>query len=176
MNLATKYLLMVAGLAGALWLSYTHGCNVRDAFWEAKWNKEAKTLSDKNVELLTQLREKDQLLQKQNDEVISNAEKQIGMANSAANAAELGAIGMRKQARELAAKLAACNNSPKAPISSSATPPSGMVLAELFERADKRAGELAAAYDRARAAGLACEASYDALERSIRVEPQQGIK
>lgn len=32
-----------------------------------------------------------------------------------------------------------------------------MVLSELFQRADKRAGELAAAYDQARIAGLACE-------------------
>ncbi|MVW87871.1 DUF2514 domain-containing protein [Pseudomonas sp. PB101] len=38
-----------------------------------------------------------------------------------------------------------------------------MVLSDLFQRTDKRAGELAAAYDRARLAGLACERSYDAL-------------
>ena len=38
-----------------------------------------------------------------------------------------------------------------------------MVLSELFQRADKRAGELAAAYDRARIAGLACERSYQSM-------------
>jgi len=38
-----------------------------------------------------------------------------------------------------------------------------MVLSDLFQRADKRAGELAAAYDRARVAGLACERSYDGI-------------
>ena len=38
-----------------------------------------------------------------------------------------------------------------------------MVLSDLFARADARAGELAKAYDRARIAGLACEASYNAL-------------
>lgn len=37
------------------------------------------------------------------------------------------------------------------------------VLADLFESADRRAGELAAALDRSRVAGLACEASYAAL-------------
>ncbi|WP_264083798.1 DUF2514 domain-containing protein [Pseudomonas khavaziana] len=36
-----------------------------------------------------------------------------------------------------------------------------MVLSDLFQRADKGAGELTAAYDRARRAGLACERSYD---------------
>ncbi|WP_413776642.1 DUF2514 family protein [Pseudomonas sp. B21-054] len=38
-----------------------------------------------------------------------------------------------------------------------------MVLSDLLRRADKRAGELAVAYDRARIAGLACERSYDAI-------------
>ena len=37
------------------------------------------------------------------------------------------------------------------------------VLADLFESADRRAGELAAALDRSRIAGLACEASYESL-------------
>ncbi|QXI40927.1 DUF2514 domain-containing protein [Pseudomonas xantholysinigenes] len=38
-----------------------------------------------------------------------------------------------------------------------------MVLSELLSQADARAGELAAAFDRARVAGLACESSYDHL-------------
>ena len=41
-----------------------------------------------------------------------------------------------------------------------------MVLSDLLQRADKRAGELAAAYDRARIAGLTCEASYNSLSVS----------
>ncbi len=38
-----------------------------------------------------------------------------------------------------------------------------MVLSGLLARADARAGELTKAYDRARIAGLACEAAYTAL-------------
>lgn len=38
-----------------------------------------------------------------------------------------------------------------------------VVLLDLLARADARAGELAKAYDRARIAGLSCEASYNAL-------------
>ncbi len=37
------------------------------------------------------------------------------------------------------------------------------LLAQLFSRADDRAGELAAIADRARVAGLACERAYEAL-------------
>ncbi|MCL8302817.1 DUF2514 family protein, partial [Pseudomonas mosselii] len=38
-----------------------------------------------------------------------------------------------------------------------------MMPSYVLARADARAGELAAAYYRARVAGLACEASYNAL-------------
>jgi hypothetical protein len=38
-----------------------------------------------------------------------------------------------------------------------------MVLSELRDRADARAGELAKAYDQARIAGQVCERSYNAL-------------
>lgn len=40
------------------------------------------------------------------------------------------------------------------------------LLAELFRRADERAGELAAIADEARIRGLACEASYDLVNSS----------
>lgn len=40
------------------------------------------------------------------------------------------------------------------------------VLADLFESADRRAGELAAALDRSRVAGLACEAAYGSIRAS----------
>jgi len=40
-----------------------------------------------------------------------------------------------------------------------------MVLSDLFQRTDKRAGELAAAYDRSCIAGLACEVAYTALSK-----------
>ena len=40
------------------------------------------------------------------------------------------------------------------------------LLAELFRRADERAGELAAVADEARVRGLACEATYDVTNRA----------
>lgn len=39
------------------------------------------------------------------------------------------------------------------------------LLADLFERADLRAGELAEALDRSRVAGKACEAAYESVRR-----------
>ena len=46
----------------------------------------------------------------------------------------------------------------------------GILLAELFSRADKRAGELAEYADRARIAGQACERQYDSLNKSVITE------
>lgn len=61
----------------------------------------------------------------------------------------------------------ACGDPRAAKRSASATR-AAMVLSELFQRADKRAGELAAAYDRARIAGLACERSYEVVRFSTK--------
>lgn len=57
-----------------------------------------------------------------------------------------------------------------APGSASAAGP-GLVLADLFGRADDRAGELAAAFDAAHAAGVACERAYDTLTRTQEITP-----
>lgn len=71
--------------------------------------------------------------------------------------------------RELLARLTAFVNASRrpgdsAPIGGSeATRDPIVVLADVFSRADARAGELAATLDAARVAGQACERSYDAL-------------
>ncbi|MGU3345815.1 DUF2514 domain-containing protein [Pseudomonas monsensis] len=61
--------------------------------------------------------------------------------------------------------VAACSDPGTAQRGASATR-AAMVLSDLLQRADKRAGELAVAYDRARIAGLTCERSYDGV-RSV---------
>ena len=45
------------------------------------------------------------------------------------------------------------------------------LLAELFRRADQRAGELAEVADEARIRGLACEAAYDAVQTQTPAPP-----
>lgn len=68
---------------------------------------------------------------------------------------------VRAEARAAAARAAAADPSPADGGAPAAGP--GLVLADLFGGADEAAGELAAALDAARTAGLACERSYDAL-------------
>lgn len=73
-----------------------------------------------------------------------------------------------RRLRDHAARLAAQCARPAAvhPAATVASPPAagpGLVLADLRDRADQVAGELAAAVDRSRIAGLACERAYDSL-------------
>jgi len=76
--------------------------------------------------------------------------------------ADLDAAGRDLRVR-LAAAVAAARAAP-AGGGEAAGDPIG-VLADVFQRADDRAAVLAAYADSARAAGLACERSYEALKR-----------
>ena len=90
----------------------------------------------------------------------SDAREQNKAATVDAGAADAAGERLHVEAGKLAAT--ACVDPGTAQRGASATR-AAMVLSELFQRADKRAGELAAAYDRARIAGLACERSYQSL-------------
>lgn len=99
----------------------------------------------------------------QQTEVANAAKKDADVARADARAADDVAGRLRKRVTEL---LAAGR------LSGSATTPGGgapavgdtdALLAELFRRADERAGSLAADLDASRIAGLACERSYEAL-------------
>ncbi len=57
------------------------------------------------------------------------------------------------------------SNNPVSVVGSTATANTKLLLANLFSRADERAGELAEYADRARIAGHACERQYDSLNK-----------
>lgn len=84
----------------------------------------------------------------------SDAREQNKAAAVDAGTADAAGERLHVEAGKFAAS--ACGDSGSAKRGASATR-AAMVLSELFQRADKRAGELAAAYDQARIAGLACE-------------------
>ena len=91
----------------------------------------------------------------------SDAREQNKAATVDAGAADAAGERLHIEANKLAAS--ACPGDPGAAQRGASATRAAMVLSELFERADKRAGELAVAYDRARIAGLACERSYQSL-------------
>jgi len=92
-------------------------------------------------------------------EVTHAADLALASARADADAAALAAGRLRNAARNAASR--ACSATPASPGAAASAP--AVVLADVLSSADARAGELAAAVDAARVAGIACERAYEAL-------------
>ncbi|SDU91404.1 DUF2514 domain-containing protein [Pseudomonas mucidolens] len=101
--------------------------------------------------------EEEQRRQSAVNKVGNDARAEIKAATDDASTADAAGDRLHVETSKFAAT--ACGDPGAAQRGASATR-AAMVLSELLKRADKRAGELAAAYDRSRIAGLACEQSY----------------
>ena len=107
-------------------------------------------------------REEEQRRQLAVNKEASDAREQNKAAAVDAGAADAAGDRLHVEAGKFAA--AACSDPGASQRGASATR-AAMVLSELFQRADKRAGELAAAYDQARIAGHTCERVYDGIRQ-----------
>ena len=140
------------------WGAYQHGRSVERTGAELKASQ--RDSGERLAEVLGErgARQEEQRRAEAQEEVRANAKEEHQVAAA-------GAAGQRM--RDDAAKLAAtvsCPASDTAAIArGQAATRAAMVLSELRDRADARAGELAKAYDRARIAGQLCESSYNAL-------------
>ena len=105
-------------------------------------------------------RQEEQRRQAKVNKEASDAREQNKAAAVDAGAADAAGDRLHVEANKLAAT--ACVDPGVAQRGASATS-AAMVLSDLLQRADKRAGELAVAYDRARIAGLACERIFDSM-------------
>lgn len=85
-------------------------------------------------------------------------QRMLDRATADAVSAERSRLGLQQRAQRLAAACAPAAAQPASGAASSA----GLVLADVLSRADQAAGELAAALDRAHAAGLTCEREHRA--------------
>ena len=87
----------------------------------------------------------------------------LDAARARADAVSAAAVGLRQPAAALAASGGGAAEGPGLTAGGQATRAPAWLLADVLGEVDETAGELAAAYDLARAAGLACERSYDTL-------------
>ncbi|RQM76209.1 DUF2514 domain-containing protein [Aeromonas jandaei] len=142
---------------------YVAGTTAKDLEWSAKWDKQAAELATVRADAELAAREAEQRRQADIEKVRQDAEKQIANAERDAVAADAVAVGLREQAGRLAERASQCASHSGSAQSGDAAGQSAVVLADLLGRADARAGELAKAYDRARAAGLACQRAYLSL-------------
>lgn len=131
--------------------------------WQAKWDRQSAELADTRAQNVQLAREEEQRRQRAIDKVRQDAEQQIARVETDAAAANAVAVGLHEQAKRLAKRASQCSSHSSTAQSGDAAGQSAVVLADLLSRADARAGELAKAYDRARASGLACERAYHSL-------------
>jgi uncharacterized iron-regulated membrane protein len=170
MSPATALYLKVGGalavlfiIATALYGAYHHGESVADARWQLKW-ADQQTLQAKGLAAATtENRTEEQRRQTVVNQVGNDARQQKAVATADAVSADAAGDRVRDQAGKLAASASCTTGDPGASQRSETATRAAMVLSDLFQRADKRAGELAKAYDAARIAGWACEQSYKSV-------------
>ncbi|MBA6067703.1 DUF2514 domain-containing protein [Pseudomonas mosselii] len=155
--------LVLLAVVGSHWLVYQHGRSVERT--EAAAASAQRDSGDRLAEVLGERGERAKEQQRADalEEVRAHAQEQRTIAEGAAAGAGAAGQRLRDEAGKLVATVGCPGQDPAVAARSEAARRAAMVLSDLLARADARAGELAAAYDRARVAGLACEASYVSL-------------
>jgi hypothetical protein len=164
------YLLAVSVVFAIGGIGYRIGVDSTDAKWQARSNAALAAAMAQAAQAQAEVREEEQRRQAAIDEVMTNAQEQINQAEADAVAAVSAADSLRDAADRLARELADTEASFSActTAASEAAARNARVLADVFKRADERAGHLAQVADQARARGLACEASYDGVRGEAR--------
>ncbi|RKT99770.1 hypothetical protein C7H84_28835 [Burkholderia sp. Nafp2/4-1b] len=149
---ARIWLLVVAGVIAGSACGYFKGH--RDADQSAKIADQAKQIGDLRAE-----RDEFGRLVAAQQEIATNAAKERDQARADAAVADGVADSMRKRVATLVADARRTGAAAGSPATGDALD----LLADLFGRADERAGELAKIADERGIAGQQCERSYDAL-------------
>jgi hypothetical protein len=164
--------LAVLAFAGALYLVYDHGVEVADGRWQSKWADQQVLQAKGLAAATTDNRNEEQRRQGAANEAGNNARIQNAAATADAIAADAAGQRLHDSARALAGRASCPSGDPAVAERGASATRAAMVLSDLFQRADQRAGELAKAYDAARIAGQACEAAYDSLTKKQRPSGQ----
>ena len=160
------YIAAVVLTAGAAIGIYHFGGSVKDVEWRARWNARDTRDAAAKADNEAAERDREQARQLSTNKAIQDGQRTIDQATADAVRARNSADSLRGAADDLAARLAASEasgNSCAAAASKAATR-AAMVFADVFKRADQRAGDLAEVADQARARGVTCEQAYDSLQ------------
>ncbi|MEX0297299.1 DUF2514 domain-containing protein [Pseudomonas putida] len=156
--------IVLLALLGSYWLMYQHGRSVERA--QAAQASAERDSGDRLAEVLGErgARQEEQRRAKAQEEVRAHAQEERTIADAGAAGADAAGQRLRDEGAKLAATVSCPGTDTAAVARGQAATRAAMVLSDLLARADARAGELAAAFDRARIAGKQCEQEYDALE------------
>lgn len=166
-------IVLVAGAVVAAIAAFSHwrwqvGFNEAEGKWQQRWSQRDADDATALAKRQTEARNEEQRRRNEINEIRERAALQLAVVQADANTARAAAGRLHHRAETLARRLAdrerTCHSA--TPGAGQAAGSGAVLLADLFRRADERAGELAAAADEARTRGLACERSYDALSRT----------
>lgn len=156
----------VAAVLGAShWFTYQHGVTVTDETWSARWEKRNTADATAQAVVESAARAKEQALQQQAEKVQRDATQALETARTDAAGERAATERLRGELVKLQNRLGGTSASAPTGTSSTSATRAAMVLSDLYGSCQSRLGEVSSAFDRARVAGLACEASYDGLRR-----------
>ncbi|CAI3787528.1 hypothetical protein AHFPHNDE_01192 [Pseudomonas sp. MM227] len=156
-------LAMVALSGAALYAAYSHGVTVTNAARDVEWLQAVATQQTERAQAVQAARTEEQRLQREANQVGNDAREKNAAADADGRGLDAAGDRLHVQAGKLAASAGACTSDTGSADRGTSATRAAMVLSQLLERADARAGDLAKAYDRARIAGQACEQAYDSL-------------
>jgi len=151
-------------VVASYWGAYEHGRSVERA--EAGQASAERDSGDRLAEVIGERaeRQEEQRRAAAQEEVRANAYEQQATADAGAAGADAARQRLRDEVGKLAAAVSCAGPDPAAAARGEAARRAAMVLSDLLARSVDTNRDLAAAYDSARVAGLACEASYGALK------------
>lgn len=161
------YIAAVLLVLGALYGAFHHGVSVTDAKWQAQWAERDTRDATARAENESAARAREQAYQLSINKVVQDGQRTIDQLTADAAAERASRNGVQLEADKLAARLAASQaggHSCTAATSAAATR-AVMVLADVFKRADERAGDLAGYADQIHARGMTCQQAYGALAK-----------
>ena len=155
-----KLWLQAAGLAALVLLGFGVGWSWQGSRWESRYIALGAEYAEARAAAERQARSEEARRAAAVEGIRRDAKNQIEQAQADATAAAATADSLRQQlaerTRRVTQGVGACPGG-------SPTTATLILYSELLDRADARAGELAAEADRRRVAGLACERQYDSL-------------
>lgn len=152
---------VVLALSASHWFVYSHGKSTERTAWQAQWAQ--RDADDANARATAEqaARAKETADQLHAEKVQRDATQALEQERLNAAGERAATDRLRGELAKLQARLGRTGKSPATGTGSASATRAAMVLSDLYGSCQSRLGELSSAFDRARIAGLACEASYD---------------
>ncbi|WP_346727952.1 DUF2514 family protein [Enterobacter mori] len=154
--------LLLLALWGFSHIRYQAGYQAADLAWQLKDRKRQKENAEALAARQAYERAEEERRQDEATNAAKEADEQLAAARADAAVAKSAGDGLRTTIADLKRQLATSKTGELSAIAaaSAARANTAILLANVLERADKRAGELAEYADRARIKGLQCENTY----------------